>query len=146
MSWLDRLRGKRKDSPLSDRNREIERIQKKVQDPDFEVEEYLPDDALAELAEDREAMGEDFEYPTEPVPTLEESLDPEWLQRKLHEGKRMADKEGKRKIKEMQEKFSDADIDWSKEYGQVVGIPGVVYTQDGKYFNGQGKEVIYEEK
>jgi hypothetical protein len=145
MSWIDRLRGKPKDLPLSDREQKIEKIRRRVQDEDYSISEYVPDEALAEAAEDREAMGEDFEYPTEPIPTLDESLDPEWLEEKLAECRREMKAAEKKRIKEMQEKFPDADIDWSREYGQVIGIPGVCFTQDNRYFSGQGKEVFLDD-
>ena len=114
MSWIDKFR-RRKDPPLSPREEKVEQIRRRVQDEDYSISEYVPDEALAEAAEDREAMGEDFEYPTEPVPSLDESLDPEWLQRKLAEGKTEVKKAEQKKLEELKEKFPQADIDWSRD-------------------------------
>ena len=148
MSWLDRLRGKPKDPPLSPREEKIQKIRSKVEDEDFLLEDYIPDDAMAELIQDRIEFGEDLEFPTEPVRSLDSQLDPEWLEKKLEEGKRMKSPD-QRKLEELKEKYPYPEVsslDWSREYGTVMGMVGVVYTQDGKFFNGQGKEVIYEGK
>ena len=102
-------------------------------------------DLLAEVREDREAMGGDLEYPTEEPRSLDSQLDEEWLAKKIEEGKRMKSAEQK-KLEALKEKYPNADMDWSREFGTVMGMPGVVYCQDEKFFTGQGKEVFNEEK
>lgn len=34
-------------------------------------------------------------------------------------------------------------LDRSRDFGQVHGEPGVKYVQDGKHYDGAGKEIIY---
>jgi hypothetical protein len=49
-----------------------------------------------------------------------------------------------RKAQILQERFPDADIDWSREYSEVRGdYVGEFHSfgQDGKYFDIQGKQI-----
>lgn len=33
-------------------------------------------------------------------------------------------------------------IDWNREYAEVYGLSGVRYTQDGKFYKGDGRETM----
>jgi len=64
------------------------------------------------------------------------------VQKKVRAAKKLAKGEEQARITELKTRFPDSELDWSREYAEVRGVPGVVWTQDQKYFDRAGKEVL----
>jgi hypothetical protein len=104
---------------------------------------FISDEAEAEAAE---AMADpDYEGDPGQIFSADDVIDPGIIQ----DSKKVNEILERRRIRELQERYPDSDLDWSREYASVHGDVdevGYRYQQGNRYFDHTGKEVFYPEE